>query len=216
MACEERVMSSDARIEAVTGRVLILEGDDIDTDRIMPARFLKAITFEGLDSHVFEDDRAAARRAGAVHPFDNVRNRDAQMLLAGANFGCGSSREHAPQALHRWGLRAIIAESFGEIFSGNAAAIGMVCATMSRADRSQWAAAVASRSEQRWTLDIASSVVIPCDGAGAAIPVVIPDTQRAAWLSGAWDPVNLLRADYEAVVRVEARLPYLRATSTKA
>ncbi len=209
-------MTDDARIEAVTGRVLVLDGDDIDTDRIMPARFLKAITFEGLETHVFEDDRAAARRAGLVHPFDVAPPRDVRLLVAGANFGCGSSREHAPQALHRWGLRAIIAESFGEIFSGNAAAMGLVCATLSRTHRHSWVAAVASRPAQWWMLDIASSVVIPHDGAGPAIPVMIPDTQRSAWLSGAWDPANLLLADYDEVARVEARLPYLRATSMNA
>lgn len=209
-------MNSDARIETVTGAVVVLDGDDIDTDRIIPARFLKAITFEGLGAHAFEDDREAARRAGVLHPFDQQGATDARLLVAARNFGCGSSREHAPQALYRRGFRAVIAESFGEIFAGNAVTIGLVCACISRAQRQQWAQAINARPQQAWTLDISSSVVIPADGAGPALPVVIPDAQRTAWLSGAWDPVNLLLANYDEVARVDARLPYLRATSTNA
>lgn len=209
-------MNSDARIETVTGAVVVLDGDDIDTDRIIPARFLKAITFEGLGAHAFEDDREAARRAGVLHPFDQQGAADARLLVAARNFGCGSSREHAPQALYRRGFRAVIAESFGEIFAGNAVTIGLVCACISRAQRQQWAQAINARPQQAWTLDISSSVVVPADGAGPALPVVIPDAQRTAWLSGAWDPVNLLLANYDEVARVDARLPYLRATSTNA
>lgn len=209
-------MSLDARIASVTGRIVVLDVDDVDTDRIMPARFLKAITFEGLEAHLFEDDRAAARRAGATHPLDEPRTAGATILVAGANFGCGSSREHAPQALHRSGLRAIVAESFGEIFAGNSAAIGLVCATIARADREQWLRDLAASPDRGWTLDIESLVLIPEDGAGRAVPVSMPDERRQAWLSGAWDPVNLLVADYDEVARVDGRLPYLRATSTNA
>src|SRR5687768_3769426 len=116
------------RITRVDGRGLPMRGDDIDTDRIMPARFLRSVTFEGLEQHVFEDERsgsAAGEGARQQHPFDDPRYRGASILVVNRNFGCGSSREHAPQALHRSGIRAIIGESFSEIFFGNSLMIGL-------------------------------------------------------------------------------------------
>src|SRR6185295_8893526 len=99
-----------SRIDRVSGRAIVLPGNDLDTDRIMPARFLKAVTFEGLEAHVFEDDRRALREQGGQHPFDDPSRAGARILVTGVNFGCGSSREHAPQGLSRWGLHAIVAE----------------------------------------------------------------------------------------------------------
>src|SRR5438034_20861 len=110
-------------IVSISGRGLPLRGDDLDTDRIMPARFLRAVTFEGLEKHVFEDDRAAM----AGHPFDDPRYAGATVLVVNRNFGCGSSREHAPQGLARAGIRGLIGESFSEIFQGNAAMLGIPC-----------------------------------------------------------------------------------------
>src|SRR5919201_6690256 len=112
-----------SEIRTITGRGLPLHGDDIDTDRIMPARFLRAVSFEGLERHLFEDDRAA----DASHPFNDARYAGATILVVNRNFGCGSSREHAPQGLARFGIRAIVGESFSEIFQGNAAMMGMPC-----------------------------------------------------------------------------------------
>ena len=113
-----------SKIERVEGRALVLRGNDIDTDRIIPARFLKSVTFDGLERHVFEDDRRALTSAGSMHPFDDPKNAGARILLANVNFGCGSSREHAPQAISRLGIKAVIAESYAEIFFGNSTTIG--------------------------------------------------------------------------------------------
>src|SRR5882762_11328209 len=112
-----------AKITSVTGRGLPLRGDDLDTDRIMPARFLKAVSFEGLERHLFEDDRAA----DPAHAFNDPRYTGASILVVNTNFGCGSSREHAPQGLVRAGIRAVVGESFSEIFQGNAAILGLPC-----------------------------------------------------------------------------------------
>jgi len=207
-------MAASSVIAHVTGRAVVLRGADIDTDRIMPARFLKAVSFEGLEQHLFEDDRAAAAAAGQAHPLDAPGAAGAKVLVCNTNFGSGSSREHAPQALLRWGFGAVIAESFAEIFAGNALAIGLVCVTAS-ADN---VAAIMDGIEQ----DPAMTVTIDIRNETARLaghpelPVTLPATARHAWLTGEWDATGLLLADYAEVERVEARLPYLRTTSRNA
>jgi len=121
-------------ITKIAGRAIPMRGNDIDTDRIVPARFLRAITFDGMEAHLFEDDRKMGGPGHNRHPFDVPAYQGASILLVNANFGCGSSREHAPQAIRRWGIEAIIGESFAEIFFGNSAMIGMPCVTASTAD----------------------------------------------------------------------------------
>jgi len=201
-------MSSSIRAR-VTGTAIVLPGNDIDTDRIMPARFLKSITFAGLESHVFQDDRHEASSRGLVHAFDDPARRQARVLLAGVNFGCGSSREHAPQGLSRWGIRAVVAESFAEIFSGNSLMIGLPCVTVSPTDAASLRAAAADAGLE-FTVDLESRTI----RAGAlSVPCALPDSTRDALMSGAWDATALLLENYSDVTRTAERLPYLRQFS---
>ena len=195
-----------AKITHVRGRVVPVPGDDIDTDRIMPARFLRAITFEGLEGHIFEDDRREAAARGLVHPFDDAARRQAEILIVGRNFGCGSSREHAPQAIARRGFRAVVGESFAEIFFGNSLAIGLPCVSLAAADLAALRAAVSDPS-QRVDIDLERKTVT----AGAAVfPATLPESARHALMSGAWDATALLLADYGEVRRTAEGLPYIR------
>ena len=197
---------SATKIAHVEGTAIVLAGVDIDTDRIMPARFLKAVTFDGLENHLFEDDRAEVSRRGDLHPFDDAGRRGARILLAGANFGCGSSREHAPQALYRWGLRGIVAESFAEIFAGNSLMLGLVCVTAAPADLERLRAAVADPST-RVTIDLDT---LQASVGDVSVPIDLPASTRNALVSGQWDATGLLLERYDEVHAVAARLPYIR------
>ena len=194
-----------SRIERVEGRALALPGDDIDTDRIIPARFLKAITFEGLEAHLFEDDRAEAVARGSRHPLDEPAGRTAAVLLVNANFGCGSSREHAPQALYRRGIRAIVGESFAEIFFGNALMMGLPCLTAARADVGRLMDLARTSPEATFVVDIKAGRV---STNGVEVPASMPPSVRDALATGAWDVTGALLENYEEVERVAARLPY--------
>jgi 3-isopropylmalate/(R)-2-methylmalate dehydratase small subunit len=198
------------KIQIVEGRALPLRGDDIDTDRIMPARFLKSITFEGLDTHVFEDDRLEAKRSGQVHPFDEPKYDGASILLANRNFGTGSSREHAPQGLRRWGIGAIIAESFAEIFFGNSLMIGLVCVTALASDVEKLMSLVERDSTAVLKIDLKAGL---CQAPGMTVPVSIPDHVRDTLMTGAWDTTGLLLDNDDQVKTVAAKLPYLRGFS---
>jgi 3-isopropylmalate/(R)-2-methylmalate dehydratase small subunit len=200
------VTPNASRIERISGRAVPVRGQDIDTDRIIPARFLKVITFEGLEAHAFEDDRLGLKQAGGVHPFDNPAYAGATLLFASANFGCGSSREHAPQALRRWGIRAIVAESFAEIFFGNALSIGLPCLTAGPSDIGVLMSLVESRPEEEFTVDLRDLRIA---GGGLAASLTMPGAAREAFLSGDWDATGLLLADYAAVEAAKARLPYV-------
>ncbi len=200
-----------ARIQLIEGRALPIRGEDMDTDRIMPARFLKAITFEGLGEHVFEDDRLAAKRSGQVHPFDEPHFHGASILIANRNFGAGSSREHAPQGLHRWGIRAIVAESFAEIFFGNSLMIGLACVTAPAADVEALLSLVQRDPEARLKIDLNAGT---CQAPGTTIRIGIPDHVRDTLMTGAWDTTGLLLDRYQQVNAVSARLPYLSGFSS--
>jgi 3-isopropylmalate/(R)-2-methylmalate dehydratase small subunit len=194
-----------SRIERVAGAAVPLRGNEIDTDRIIPARFLKSVTFDGLERHVFADDRAALLAAGTVHPFDNPAHRGSAILLANSNFGCGSSREHAPQALARWGIRGVVAESFAEIFFGNSVTIGLPCFTAAPGDIERLMAAADARPGEPFAIDLRT---LRLSGGGLDVPLAMPRAAQESFLSGDWDATSLLLENYEEVERTAARLPY--------
>jgi 3-isopropylmalate/(R)-2-methylmalate dehydratase small subunit len=186
-----------------SGRGLPLRGDDIDTDRIMPARFLVAVSFEGLEHHLFEDDR----RADPGHAFNDPRYNGASILVVNTNFGCGSSREHAPQGLVRAGFRASVGEPFSEIFQGNAAMLGMPCFVASHDDVDRLQTLVAKTPAVEIAADVASAVIT----AGALrITATLPSALRDGFLSGQWNPTAMLLDRFDEVRAVADCLPYIR------
>lgn len=197
-------MSSSA-ITSVSGRAIVLRGNDVDTDRIIPARFLKTVTFEGLDANVFFDDRAAMKGDGAVHPFDAPSSAGASILIVNKNFGCGSSREHAPQALYRRGIRAVIGESFADIFASNSLMIGLACVTLSVTDTEVLMRAVEQSSALEVTVDLNAG---RATAGGNSWPIALPDHAKHALTSGQWDGAGLLLQNYADVEAVGAKLPY--------
>jgi 3-isopropylmalate/(R)-2-methylmalate dehydratase small subunit len=197
------------RIERIEGTALPMRGDDIDTDRILPARYLRAITFEGMEQHLFEDERAGSAggdRATSTHPFDDPRFRGATILIVNRNFGCGSSREHAPQGLHRAGFRAIIAESFSEIFFGNSMLMGLACVTASPEYVAQLQARVEQRPDAKLRIDVKESI---CEVDDLRVPISLPASARDALLTGAWDTTGMLLDHYDEVNAASAKLPYV-------
>ena len=194
--------NDDRRIDRVEGTAIPLRGNNIDTDRIIPARFLKAITFDGLGEHAFEDDR----RSMPDHPFANPAYAGASILVVNENFGSGSSREHAPQALKRRGIGACVGQSFSEIFLANSTTIGLACAMASAAD----VEFLLSAAERDPATVMALSVdALSIQAAGRTLPVNIPTAVRESLLTGQWDATGLLLDDFDAVRRVGAALPYV-------
>ena len=183
-----------------------MPGNDIDTDRIIPARFLKAITFDGLGEGLFFDARKAVAAAGQVHPLDDARFRGAKILISGANFGCGSSREHAPQAIQKSGFRAVVAESYAEIFFGNSTTIGLACVSADRADIARLTAAVEANPALEVTVDLVAREI---GFGGQTAKLTMRDSARDALVHGRWDPIGELLEGAEAVVATTSKLPYL-------
>jgi 3-isopropylmalate/(R)-2-methylmalate dehydratase small subunit len=190
-------------ILSVSGRGLPVRGNDIDTDRIMPARFLVSVSFAGLERHVFEDDRAA----DPAHPFNDPRYAGASILIVNANFGCGSSREHAPQGIARAGFRAVIGESFSEIFQGNAAVIGLPCFVADREAVNQLQTLVERTPDVMITADIRSGAIT---AGSLRLEASVPKALRDAFVSGQWNPTAMLLDQFEEVKAVASRLPYIR------
>jgi 3-isopropylmalate/(R)-2-methylmalate dehydratase small subunit len=194
-------MSGVSRIQTISGRALPLRGHDIDTDRIIPARYLRAISFEGLEQYVFADDRS-----DPSHPFNAPHYQGARVLLVSRNFGCGSSREHAPQAIYRRGIRAVVGQSFSEIFFGNSVALGMPCPTVSRDTTDALIAIVEQDPAAELVVDLGAMNVT---AAGRTFDIMLPAAAREAFLDGSWDATGLLLENYDQVRDVAARLPYV-------
>lgn len=189
-----------------TGIPLLL--DDIDTDRIIPARYLRCVTFDGLGEHAFEDDR----KQNPNHPFDNPKFQGAGILVAGRNFGCGSSREHAPQSLMRWGIKAIIAESFAEIFFGNCGSLGIPAVKAAKADIEKLAAVIDKNPKLEIAVDLQKLVVTAGD---LSFSVSMPDSARDALVTGQWDYLGRLLSAADKVSAHAKKIPYLTGFKTQ-
>jgi len=198
----------DAIRAVTTGRAIPLPGNDIDTDRIVPARYLKSITFDGLGEAAFIDERATERAAGRTHPLDDERWAGGSILLVGRNFGCGSSREHAPQALQRFGIRALVGESFAEIFSGNCTVLGIPAVRVAAADIERLQAVVEQDPSTQVTVDLKAQTVA---GGALLCPATLPEGARHALVRGTWDSTTLLLANRNRIDATAGRLPYLTA-----
>ncbi|MSR59413.1 MAG: 3-isopropylmalate dehydratase small subunit [Planctomycetaceae bacterium] len=191
-------------IESITARAIPLPLDDIDTDRIIPARYLRCVTFEGLGEHAFEDDR----QQNAEHPFNQPQFQGAGILLAGRNFGCGSSREHAPQSLMRWGVKAIVGESFAEIFFGNCTANGIPCVCADPEALRQLGAAVTAAPKTELTVNLVNKTVT-CGT--RSFPISMQEGARQSLVTGNWDFLGQLVEVASQTREVAQRLPYMNS-----
>lgn len=191
------------KIISINAVPVSVPGDDIDTDRIIPARFLKSITFEGLGEFAFYDERKNADGSDKPHPMNVPAVKNAGILLSGMNFGCGSSREHAPQALWRRGIRAIIAGSFAEIFFGNATTLGIACVSATRENLAKIEAWIEKNPAQAIAVDVENL----CVRFGTeSVPVALPPAVREALLSGRWDPIADLLENAEKIAQIAKKL----------
>ncbi len=196
------------KITSRTGRGVYVPGNDIDTDRIIPARFMKCVTFDGLGEFLFYDVRKNADGTDKPHPLNESRFKDATILFSGANFGCGSSREHAPQAIQKYGFKAVVAEGFAEIFFGNCTTLGIPCATASRPDIAKIAAAIEANPQTEIVFDVAKQEI---RFAGQTVKVSVRETARDALVNGRWDAIGELLDGLPQARATAAKLPYLAA-----
>jgi len=195
-----------AKITSLTGRGVFVPGADIDTDRIIPARFMKCITFDGLGEFAFYDERKKADGSDKPHPLNDPRFAGASVLISGSNFGCGSSREHAPQSLYRFGFRAVLAESFAEIFFGNSITLGMPCMTLSRDDLVKLAAIIEKNPSAEIAIDVQNRKVI-C--AGETFAAGLPHSAYEALVTGRWDAIADLLEGLPEVAKTAKSLAYV-------
>jgi 3-isopropylmalate/(R)-2-methylmalate dehydratase small subunit len=196
-------------VQRISGTALIIQGEDIDTDRIIPARFLKCVSFDALGDQVFADDRL---ELAGEHPFDQERFKGASILIVNGNFGCGSSREHAPQALMRWGIRAVVGVSFAEIFFGNCLALGIPCASASSDQILAIQASVEEDATRHWTLDL-DEMALASDQ--DRWDVSIDPGPRDMLLSGRWDATSQLLDNSPKVKALMDEIPYLNQFSRR-
>ena len=200
-------MSAVIKISKVSGTAIAVRGNDIDTDRIIPARYLKEVTFARMGEYPFYDERFDAQGKTKPHPFNDAKYKGGSILFVNKNFGCGSSREHAPQALFRFGIKAIVGESFAAIFAGNCVMLGIPTVTVSEKEIEEVMKAAESGPQTNFTLDI--EAITLSWGASRSVPVIISDSSRRALLDGSWDSTSMLRANLDKVKKVSARLPYM-------
>jgi 3-isopropylmalate/(R)-2-methylmalate dehydratase small subunit len=193
-----------SEVKAFLGRGIPLTGNDIDTDRIIPARFLRCVTFDGLGAQVFADDRI---QSNGQHPFDLPQYQGAEILVVNGNFGCGSSREHAPQAIAKWGIRVIVGESFAEIFFGNCVAMGIPCVTADSAAVKQLQEILIENPQAQVEIDLEAMQVRSGNFTAA---IAIGEGARQMMLTGTWDACGQLVSQAAQIRQTAARLPYIR------
>jgi 3-isopropylmalate/(R)-2-methylmalate dehydratase small subunit len=192
-----------SQVQSISGHGIPLVGNDVDTDRIIPARYLRSVTFDGLGEHAFEDDRIQAQ---GQHPFDQPQYQGAKILVVNRNFGCGSSREHAPQAIAKWGIQALVGESFAEIFFGNCVAMGIPCVTADPKTVKQLQRAIATDPQVSLQVNL-DTLQVQCGDFSA--PVSMGAGSRNMFLAGTWDACGQLVAQVEQIKATAAKLPYL-------
>ncbi len=202
-------MAELIHIRRIAGRPIPLRGNDIDTDRILPARYMKAVTFEGLGQYVFFDARFDAEGGSRGHALDDPAHeaKGPRIAIVNKNFGCGSSREHAPQALLRWGIKALVGESFADIFFGNCIALGIPCVTASEQDVAALMSAVENAPGHEMIVDIETLTVTYLE---SVFPVTLPAAARRQLLDGTWDATGILLQAEEQVRQLAQRLPYVK------
>ena len=203
---KKKFQSPTGKISHIEGKPIVLIGDDIDTDRIIPARFLKCVSFENLGESVFKDDRENLK---GKHPFDLKSNKGSSILIVNSNFGCGSSREHAPQALLRWGIRAIIGESFAEIFYSNCVAIGIPCFTLTK-ELIKKIQKTSLENNYFFEIDINKSILITKSSNLNLVNLEMKNSSKKMFLSGEWDATSTLLENIELIEKKISDLPYIR------
>jgi 3-isopropylmalate/(R)-2-methylmalate dehydratase small subunit len=204
-------MSEIVKITQVSGTAVPVRGNDIDTDRIIPARYLKEPTFARMGNYPFFDERFDASGKKQDHPFNDPEYRGASILFVNKNFGCGSSREHAPQALYRFGIKAIVGESFAAIFAGNCTMMGLPAVTVGSKEIAELMKSVEAEPRTEYTVDLESKTMSFGD---QKMAVDLPETYRTALTKGFWDSTALLRANLEQVRKTAAKLPYVTGFSS--
>lgn len=194
------------KITEVRGQAVYVPGEDVDTDRIIPARFMKCVTFDGLGEYAFFDERFTADGTPKKHPLNDPRFKQASILISGRNFGCGSSREHAPQSLYHYGFRAVIAETFAEIFFGNSTTLGMPCMTLETASIRRLGALVEANPAVELVLDVARCEV-RCGG--EVFKAQLAESARQGLIEGRWDPIADLLEGGQAIEQTASSLAYV-------
>jgi 3-isopropylmalate/(R)-2-methylmalate dehydratase small subunit len=199
-------MSDIIKIVKISGTAVPIRGNDIDTDRIIPARYLKEVTFARMGEYPFFDERFDASGKKKDHPFNDPEYKGASLLFVNKNFGCGSSREHAPQALYRFGIKAIVGESFAAIFAGNCTMMGLPAVVVGAKEIAQLMKSVEENPRTEYNIDLATKTLTY---GNVKIAIDLPETYRTALTTGSWDSTALLRANLDQVKKTAAKLPYM-------